>query len=76
MTEQEARDLCARLSAEHPDRDTHQWLAVQRDGEWRVAKIGLPPADEHTVAEVRSDERPATPDDPRPPWRNPYNGYG
>lgn len=65
MTEAEARELCARLAAEHPDRLTHQWIATQRDGEWGVAKIGVPPANPDSTAEVRADERPPTPDDPR-----------
>jgi hypothetical protein len=42
--------------------------AEEEDGEWRVAKIGLAPADEEiSGTEVRADERPPTPDDPRPP---------
>jgi len=65
MTEQEARDECTRLTAEHPDRETHRWIPTQRDGEWVVAKIGLPPPAKDTQAEIRADERPATPDDVR-----------
>lgn len=65
MTEREARDLCARHTAEHPDRATHQWIPTQRDGEWNVAKIGVPPANVDGTAEIRADERPPTPDDPR-----------
>jgi hypothetical protein len=67
MTEDEARELCRRLSAEHPDRHTHQWVATRSGEEWAVAKIGVPPADEAMGTEVRADERPPTPDDPRPP---------
>lgn len=65
MTEREARNLCARLADEHPDRLTHQWIPSQRDGEWQVAKISVPPANPDRTAEVRADERPPTPDDPR-----------
>lgn len=77
MTEQEARAECARLTAEHPERDTHRWVATQRGEEWIVAKIGLPPATDDITAELRADERPPTPDDVRdgmpfgntpPPW--------
>lgn len=76
MNEVEAKEACARLAAEHPDRHTHRWIPTKRDGEWAVVKIGLPPQ-EDTIAEVRADERPATPDDVRdsmpfgnspPPW--------
>jgi hypothetical protein len=64
VTEQEARDACAQLSAEHPDRETHRWVPTQRGEEWVVAKIGLPPAADSSSAEIRADERPPTPDAP------------
>lgn len=31
MTEKEAKEECARLAAEHPDRETHRWVPVQKD---------------------------------------------
>jgi hypothetical protein len=65
MTEREARDECARLSAEHPDRETHRWVPTQRDGEWVVAKIGLPPPSKDTQPEIRADKQPAIHDDVR-----------
>jgi hypothetical protein len=76
MTEQEAKEQCTQLAAEHPDRGTHRWIPTQRDGEWAVAKIGLPPPSNDGSPEVRADERPPTPDDPRtePPWLNPGAG--
>ena len=64
MTEAEARALCKRLAAEHPDRHTHQWIATRRDDEWAVAKIGVPPVEDDPKREVRADERPPTPDAP------------
>jgi hypothetical protein len=76
MNEVEAKEACARLAAEHPDRDTHRWIPTKRGEEWAVAKIGLPPQKD-TIAEVRADEKPPTPDDVRdgmpfgntpPPW--------
>jgi hypothetical protein len=69
MIRAEAEAECQRLAAESPERDTHRWVPVEEeDGEWRVAKIGLAPADEEiSGTEVRADERPPTPDDPRPP---------
>jgi hypothetical protein len=74
MTEAEARALCKRLAAEHPDRRTHQWVATRRGDEWAVAKIDVPPVEDAPRTEVRADERPPTPDDPRkplPPWVGP-----
>jgi hypothetical protein len=44
MNEQEARERCAQLAAEHPDRATNNWVPVQqKDGTWAVAHIPLPP---------------------------------
>jgi hypothetical protein len=63
MNEVEAKEACARLAAEHPDRHTHRWVPTKRGEEWAVAKIGLPPQKD-TVAELRADERPPTPDAP------------
>ena len=55
----------ARLAVEHPDRETHRFLAREgEDGEWSVVKIGLPPTGKLT-AETRAEEKPATADDPR-----------
>ena len=43
MTEAEARELCTRLAAEHPDRETHTWRPREEaDGSWAVVKISLP----------------------------------
>jgi hypothetical protein len=67
MTRDEAERMCARLAAEHPDRETHQWRPrKQPDESWAVVKISLPPADSRPLAtETRADERPDTADDPR-----------
>jgi hypothetical protein len=72
MNRAEAETEAARLAAESPDRDTHRWIARDDgDGNWSVVRIGLPPASEATGTETRGDERPATPDDPRPSsWQN------
>jgi hypothetical protein len=66
VTEAEAKAECERLAAESPERHTHRWMPVERDGEWEVAKIGLAPEEEATGTAVRADERPPDPDDPRP----------
>lgn len=66
MTREEADELCARYAAEHPDRKVAQWRSQEgEDGEWTVVRIGLPPSPD-TGTELRADERPPQPDDPRP----------
>jgi hypothetical protein len=76
MNEQEAKDRCAQLTREHPDRRTHRWMPVRsKDGEWAVAKINLPPTTAPTGTETRAAPRPDA-DDPRilPPWLDPPRG--
>jgi len=66
MTREEADALCARNAAEHPDRKVAQWRAQEGPGgDWTVVRIGLPPSPE-TTTELRADERPPEPPDPRP----------
>ncbi len=66
MKREEAEALCARNAAEHPDRDATQWRPRQLpDGTWTVVRIGLAPTPP-TATEIRADERPPTPPDPRP----------
>jgi hypothetical protein len=72
MDEQEAKDRCAQLAREHPDRQTHQWVPVQsKDGSWSVAKINLPPVAQPTGTQTQASQ--PDPNDPRhlPPWLNP-----
>jgi len=66
-TDREAAEaLCRHLAATHPDRATHQWLPRERaDGGWQVVKVALPPPLDTLSGELRADERPSTPDDPR-----------
>jgi hypothetical protein len=65
VTQEQAQAECARLAAEHPDRRSHRWLPRRRsDGGWSVVKVNLPPL-EPSGTELRADERPTTPDDPR-----------
>jgi len=72
MTRAEAEAECRRLSAESLERETHRWALREGDnGEWSVVRIALPPATEPSGTETRGDERPTTPDDPRPAtWQN------
>lgn len=75
MTEQEAKDRCSELAAEHPDRETHRWVPVGgKDGEWSIAKINLPPKPP-TGTETRVTKSEGG-EDPRhlPPWLDPPRG--
>jgi hypothetical protein len=67
MTREEAQRECERLVKKSPERETHRWIPNQQpDGEWTVAKIGLPPvAGADGKPETRGDEKPPTPADPR-----------
>jgi hypothetical protein len=76
VTEQDAKDECARLAAEHPDRETHRWVPIKaKDGSWSIAKINLPPAKPPTGTETRVTKSESG-DDPRvlPPWLDPPRG--
>ncbi|MGN6588262.1 MAG: hypothetical protein ACTHKT_12475 [Solirubrobacterales bacterium] len=76
MNEQEAKERCEQLAAEHPDCATHRWVPFEgKDGEWYVAKTNLPPAVKPTGTATRATPRP-DPDDPRqlPPWLDPPRG--
>jgi hypothetical protein len=46
MERSEAEQLRDRMSSEHPDRETHTFILSERDGDWTVAKVALPPAGE------------------------------
>jgi hypothetical protein len=76
MNEQESKQRCEQLAAEHPDRETHRWTPMRRgNGEWSVAKIGLPPPVAPTGSTSHVTVR-HPPDDPREnfPWLNPPSG--
>jgi hypothetical protein len=65
MTKPEAELEAKRLAAEHPDRETHRFVAREaEDGSWSVAKVGIPPLGKLTP-ETRVEEKPPTADDPR-----------
>ncbi len=44
MTRSEAEQERAELAAGHPDRATHSFILSERDGDWTVAKVALPPS--------------------------------
>jgi hypothetical protein len=66
VTREQAEAVCAKNAAEHPDREIAQWRPQELpDGTWTVVRIGIPPMPDMSE-EIRADERPPTPDDPRP----------
>lgn len=76
MTEREARERVAKLSAESPERETHSWVPREgADGEWSIVKLAIPSPKAQETSTTRSDENQAAKDDPRtameqnfPPW--------
>lgn len=65
MTEEQARTECERLTREHPDRGTHQFLPRHAGEEWTVVKVAIPPPLDQLGTETRADERPEVGEDPR-----------
>jgi len=65
MTEEEAREEAARLSREHPERETSQFLPRRVEGGWGVVKVGLRPPADNLTAETHGAERPDQAEDPR-----------
>jgi len=65
MTEEEARAECARLSREHPDRETSQFLPREVEGGWAVVKVALAPPLDNLTTETKAASRPETAEDPR-----------
>ena len=76
MTEDEARERVARLTAESPERETHSWIPRQGpDGEWSVVKLAVPSPKVPETSTAQSGDDQAAKDDPRtameqnfPPW--------
>jgi hypothetical protein len=91
MTHDEATAAAKRLGAEHPDRDTHTWIAREIDreaaieaaaGGWEVVKIRLPGGvrRDRLKATTEAKPKPQQSDDV-PVWRSaggvpPYVGPG
>lgn len=76
-TREDAQAACRRLAETHADRETHSFMPRRRDDGWEVVKVALAPVTDQLDTEVRADERPPTPDDPRSAhYRNagPYAG--
>jgi hypothetical protein len=68
MIREEAAAECRRLHAEHPERATHQWFPRDEgNGDWVVVRVPAPAGTrvDPLSTEIRADEKPPTPDDPR-----------
>jgi hypothetical protein len=66
MTRDEAQRACAKLAAESPDRETHRFLPREdENGDWSIAKVGLPPSTNATGTATEAKPKPPQPDDPR-----------
>ena len=67
MTRAEAEQRAAALQAEHPDRETHLFLARESaDGGWEVAKVRAPGgARPKLTPTIDAKPQPSPADDPR-----------
>jgi hypothetical protein len=69
MTRDEAMNAAKRLTAEHPDRRTHTWIARESTpGGWEVVKVRLPGEMRRDPMKATTEAKPKPPeaDDPRP----------
>jgi hypothetical protein len=69
MTREEATAAAKRFGAEHPERDTHTWIAREAAaGGWEVVKVRLPGGVrlDPLKATTEAKPKPPEPDDPRP----------
>lgn len=74
MDEREAKERCAQLGREHPDREVANWVPVkQKDSSWAVARIPLPPpVDPSKTQGGRREPSPHEGEDVRAdPWIKP-----
>jgi hypothetical protein len=73
----EAQQIARRLAAEHPDRETHRWIAREgNDGGWEVVKVKMPPGMrvDPLKGTVETKPKPPQPDDPRSPYERNIGG--
>ena len=68
MTHDDAAAAAKRLSAEHPDRDTHTWIPRELStDEWEVVKVRVPGIRRDPLkASTEAKPKPPEADDPRP----------
>lgn len=74
-----AEESARRLAHEHPDRETHRWIAREdANGGWEVVKVKMPPGMrvDPLKATTESKPKPAQPDDPRSPGGRNVPGTG
>jgi hypothetical protein len=79
MDRAEAEKTVSRLAKEHPDRQTHRWIAREEaGGGWEVVKVKMPPGMrvDPVKATVQSKPKPEQPDDPRSPGGRNLPGTG
>jgi hypothetical protein len=67
VTEAEARNLCAQLAREHPEREANQWFARKGDDGWTVVKVPLPDGlkRQPLTPTIEAKPKPPQADDPR-----------
>jgi hypothetical protein len=66
MTEQEAKEKCAKLSAESPERTTHSWVPRKGDdGQWSIAKLAVPTPGSLKFKTKTEEDVQAIQEDPR-----------
>ncbi len=68
MTRDEAEHFARTQAREHPERDTHRWMAKEQpDGSWTVVKVRMPPGMkvDRLKTTTESKPKPPEPDDPR-----------
>ena len=65
MTEKEARDRCAALSKESPERFTHSWVARETAVDWAVVKLAVPTPGADPIETETTKDPMAVQEDPR-----------
>jgi hypothetical protein len=68
MTRDEATAEAKRLTAEHPDRETHTWIAREASAGWEIVKVRVPGGVRRDPLKATTEAKPKPPDadDPRP----------
>ncbi|MGB0121165.1 MAG: hypothetical protein WBP55_09470 [Solirubrobacterales bacterium] len=67
MDEQQAKERCATLEAESPDRETHSWIPREgADGTWSIVKLAVPSPKKTDTITTQSGDDQGIKDDPRP----------
>jgi hypothetical protein len=78
MTRAEAEQERDRLTREHPDRSTHQWMVrADASNDWSVVKVAFPRGvhADPLKATTEAKPKPPQPDDPRDSFSRNVGGY-